>query len=62
MEPKDVEQDASRTEPTWQQNRMDVEKQWHTPDGVRFRVRCGNGRYFELFYDEMKDEWQVKPA
>lgn len=30
MEPKAVEQDASRTEPTWQQNRMDIEAQWHT--------------------------------
>ena len=30
MEPKAVEQAANPTGLTWQQNRMDIEKQWHT--------------------------------
>lgn len=30
MKPKAVKPDANRTEPTWQQNRMDIEAQWHT--------------------------------
>jgi hypothetical protein len=49
----------------WEGERLEVESvegQWRTPEGVRFRVCCSNGRYFELFYDEMKDEWRVNPA
>jgi hypothetical protein len=49
----------------WEGERLEVEtieEQWRIPEGVRFRVRCGDGRHFELLYDEMKDDWRVNPA
>lgn len=49
----------------WEGNRLEIEAieaQWRIPDGKRFRVRTQDGRIFELFYDELCDEWRVNPA
>lgn len=47
----------------WQGSRLEVEAledQWRTPQGKSFRVRVRDGRRFELAFDELSNNWQVK--
>ncbi len=47
----------------WQGQRLEIEEiesNWRDPRGRAFRVRTRQGRRFELHYDELKDQWQVK--
>ncbi len=47
----------------WEGERLEIEEiesNWRDPNGPAFRVRTRAGRRFELHYDEIKDEWQVK--
>jgi hypothetical protein len=40
---------------------MAIEAEWRSPDRHCFRVRTKNGQKFELFYDELYDEWKINP-
>jgi len=40
----------------------EVERAWRSPTGKCFWVRTGDGRRFELAYDEQNDAWQATPA
>jgi hypothetical protein len=45
----------------WQQERLeiiDILERQRTPDGKYFRVAALEG-VFELFYNEMMDEWRI---
>jgi hypothetical protein len=47
---------------TWQGQRLEVAEiveRWRSPQGWGFRVKAGQVRDFELFYDEMLDQWTV---
>ena len=39
---------------------VDVLKSWRSPDGKRYQVTTGDGRVFELSYNEACDEWSVR--
>lgn len=39
----------------------EIEAEWRIPNGHGFRLSTKNGLKFELFYDELMDEWQVNP-
>lgn len=46
----------------WQGERLEIveiEAEWRTPDGRCFRVRAAGERKFELFYSELKDQWEI---
>ena len=48
---------------TWRGRRyvvQAVERAWRTPEGPHFLVRTEEGVFFELGYDEAKDEWHLK--
>lgn len=36
--------------------------EWHEPEGKAFRVMTEEMEIFDLFYDQDKDEWEVKQA
>jgi hypothetical protein len=38
---------------------VDVEERWRLPGELCFRVRAGDGRRFELFYNELNDIWEI---
>jgi len=40
---------------------IETEAEWRIPEGHCFRVRTKNGQKFELFYDELCDEWKINP-
>jgi hypothetical protein len=47
----------------WKDERIEVEaveRQWRTPAGLAFRVRCADARRFTLAYDEAGDRWDVQ--
>lgn len=49
----------------WEDQRLEIERveaEWRSPGGKRFRVRTRDGRSFELFYEELLDEWRITPA
>lgn len=49
----------------WEGRRLEIEQvegEWRTPDGHRFRVRTRGGRTFEIFYGELTDEWRINPV
>ena len=49
----------------WLDERLEIEQveaEWRIPGGKRFRVRVRDGQVFELFYEELYDEWRVNPA
>lgn len=49
----------------WEGQRLDIERveaEWRAPGGKRFRVRTRDGRLFELFYEELLDQWRITPA
>lgn len=46
----------------WEGQRLviaEIERAWREPTGPAFRVRTGDGRRFELHYDEGKDNWSI---
>jgi hypothetical protein len=46
----------------WQGQRLKIEEvmaRWRTPQGKAFRVKTVGDYSFELFYDELKEEWYV---
>jgi hypothetical protein len=46
----------------WQGQRLailEIEAQWRTPEGRRFRVLTAEERKFELFYNELTDNWDL---
>lgn len=48
---------------TWQGKRLEVVEisdRWRTPDGKGFRVRTADDHIFELFYQEMTCEWEIR--
>ena len=38
---------------------VDIEERWRIPGEIRFRVRAGDGRRFELSYNELEDVWEI---
>jgi hypothetical protein len=47
----------------WKDERIEVEaveRQWRTPAGPVFCVRCADARRFTLAYDEAGDRWDVQ--
>jgi hypothetical protein len=49
----------------WQGRRLDIqtiEGQWRGPEGKWFQACTQDGGRFDLFYDELKDQWQVNPV
>ena len=49
----------------WQERRCFVscvESQWRTSDGPVFRVCIASGHCFTLAYDEVADEWDIRPS
>jgi len=48
----------------WEEHRLmitGIEAEWRIPGYHCFRVLTQDARGFELTYDELQDEWQVKP-
>jgi hypothetical protein len=46
----------------WNGQRLEiceVLKSWRAPDEKGFRVRAVDGQLFELFYNELQDEWRI---
>jgi hypothetical protein len=46
----------------WNGQRLEiceVLKSWRAPDEKCFRVRVVDGQVFELFYNELQDEWRI---
>jgi len=46
----------------WNGQRLEiceVLKSWRAPDEKGFRVRVVDGQVFELFYNELQDEWRI---
>ncbi len=46
----------------WQQERLeiiDILERQRTPDGKYYRVLTADEQLFELFYNEMMDEWRI---
>lgn len=44
----------------WQGERLEITQvlgEWRLPDGKRFRVQTGDEQVFELFYNELEDDW-----
>ncbi len=49
----------------WEGQRLEIERveaEWRAPGGKQFRVRTRDGRSFELFYEEILEEWRINPA
>ncbi len=47
----------------WEGERLEITEilsRWRSPDGIHFLVRIGDGRTFELFYNETEDQWSVE--
>jgi hypothetical protein len=47
----------------WQGQRLvitDISSRWRTPGNKCFRVQTIDGQIFELFYDELCDEWHIQ--
>jgi hypothetical protein len=38
-----------------------IEGEWRIAGGKRFRVRTREGQAFDLFYEELCDEWRIQP-
>ncbi len=46
----------------WEGRRLTIDEvlaRWITPQGRGFRVRAGDNQSFELFYDEINEEWHI---
>lgn len=49
----------------WQGQRLEIDRiqaQWRLPGGKCFRVHTPGDQVFELFYDELYDEWRINPV
>ena len=49
---------------TWNGQRLEIAAltaQWRGPNEKGFRVLTANGQMFELIYQEVPDEWNVRP-
>ena len=50
---------------TWEGLRLEIVRilaEWRTPENNYFRVRTTDGREFELAYNQVMDEWQVRQS
>jgi hypothetical protein len=48
---------------TWEGQHLEITQilaEWRTPEEKLFRVRTGDGRVFELAYNQANDEWQIQ--
>lgn len=48
----------------WEGNRLEINEivsRGRVPEGKIFRVRTDDERIFDLNYDQLRDEWQIKP-
>ena len=48
---------------SWEDERLEIDKildRWRTPGKKGFRVRVSDEREFELVYDEIAEEWNIK--
>lgn len=46
----------------WEGQQLSVEKiiaTRRTPDGKYFRIQTATGQIFELFYNELNDDWRI---
>jgi hypothetical protein len=46
----------------WEGQRLKVESilaRWLAPQGRGFRVKAGGSQVYELFYDEVEEEWHI---
>jgi hypothetical protein len=46
----------------WEGDRLEIEEildRWQIPDSKCFRVRTRDGQIFELFFNELYDEWRI---
>jgi hypothetical protein len=46
----------------WQGQRLqivDILTRWRSPNGKCFRVKTTDDQIFDLFYDELYDEWRI---
>lgn len=49
----------------WKGQRLVIDvilAEWREPEGKGFRVLTENLAAFDLFYDQDKDEWEIRPA
>ncbi|MBN1537572.1 MAG: hypothetical protein JW908_12615 [Anaerolineales bacterium] len=47
----------------WEEQRLMVDKiilSWRAPDGKYFRVQTADGQVFELFYDDLFNDWHIR--
>jgi len=47
----------------WQEQRLEIAEilsRWRTPAGKGFRVRTTDEQIFELCYEEISADWQIK--
>lgn len=48
----------------WEGDRLEIDKildRWRAPGKKGFRVRVPDKREFELVYDEIAEEWNIRP-
>ena len=48
---------------SWEDERLEIDKildRWRMPGKKGFRVRVSDEREFELVYDEIAEEWNIK--
>jgi hypothetical protein len=46
----------------WEGRRLkivEIVARWRTPQGKSFRVKSAGDQLFELFYDEVNEEWHI---
>ena len=46
----------------WQGNRLEIEciiAQWRSPEGKHFKVQTTDDQIFEIFYNELSNEWNI---
>jgi hypothetical protein len=49
----------------WEGNHVQISEivsRGRIPEGKIFRVRTSDERIFDLTYDQLRDEWQIKPG
>lgn len=47
----------------WEGQRLKIEDilaRWLTPQGRGFRVKVGGNHVYELFYNEVEEEWHIQ--
>jgi hypothetical protein len=46
----------------WEGQRLkiiEIMARWRTPQGKGFRIKAASSQLFELFYDEVNEEWYI---